>query len=141
MKYFNFLFGILLFFESCKAPDKQPPNIILFFVDDLGWQDTSVPFWNKSTPYNQRYQTPNMERLAAQGIKFTNAYATPVCSPTRVSLMTGMNAARHRVTNWTLLPDQQQPMEKNHPTLGFPDWNYNGIGLDTSTSNTIHATP
>ena len=128
MKYFNFLFGIFLFFESCKEQDKQPPNIILFFVDDLGWQDTSVPFWNKSTPNNQRYQTPNMERLAAQGIKFTNAYATPVCSPTRVSLMTGMNAARHRVTNWTLLPDQQQPMEKNHPILGFPDWNYNGIG-------------
>ena len=47
MKYFNLLFGILLFFESCKEPDKQPPNIILFFVDDLGWQDTSVPFWNK----------------------------------------------------------------------------------------------
>ena len=141
MKNFILLFGLLLFFESCKEPDKQPPNIVLFFVDDLGWQDTSVPFWDKSTPYNQRYQTPNMERLAAQGVKFTNAYATPVCSPTRVSLMTGMNAARHRVTNWTLRPDQQQPMEKNHPTLGFPDWNYNGIGLDTGTSNTIHATP
>ena len=44
-----------------------------------------------------------------------------------------MNAARHRVTNWTLRPDKQQPMEKNHPSLGFPEWNYNGIGLKPTT--------
>ena len=84
---------------SCNKEIK-PPNIVLFFVDDLGWQDTSVPFWNETTHFNQRYHTPNMERLAKEGMKFTQAYATSVCSPTRVSLMTGMNAARHRVTNW-----------------------------------------
>jgi arylsulfatase A-like enzyme len=61
----------------------------------LGWQDTSVPFWDKVTPLNEKYKTPNMERLQAKGVKFTNAYSTPVCSPTRVSLITGMNAARH----------------------------------------------
>lgn len=43
-----------------------------------------------------------METLASQGMKFTQAYACPLCSPTRVSLMTGLNAARHGVTNWTL---------------------------------------
>lgn len=139
-KYLLTLFAIGSFW-GCENPVSQPPNIVLFFVDDLGWQDTSVPFWNKATPWNERYKTPNMERLAAKGVKFTNAYATPVCSPTRVSLMTGMNAARHRVTNWTLRPDQQQPMEKNHPTLGFPDWNYNGIGLEADTPNAVHATP
>jgi hypothetical protein len=48
--------------------------------------------------------------------------------------MTGMNAARHRVTNWTLQPDKLQPMELNHPTLAFPDWNYNGIGPGGSYS-------
>ena len=47
-----------------------------------------------------------MERLAAQGMKFTQAYASAVCSPTRVSALTGMNAARHRVTNWTLRKDR-----------------------------------
>ena len=128
---------------SCQtAKENSPmPNIVMFFVDDMGWQDTSVPFWDQSTDFNRIYQTPNMERLAQKGVKFTNAYATPVCSPTRVSLMTGMNAARHRVTNWTLQPDKLQPMELNHPTLDFPDWNYNGIGLDAATPNAAHAKP
>ena len=116
------------------------PNIILFMVDDMGWQDTSVPFWNEKTPFNLTYETPNMERLANQGVKFTQAYATPVCSPTRVSLMTGMNAARHRVTNWTLHRDVSQPMEDNHNKLSFPKWNVNGISPVSGDPNAVHAT-
>lgn len=144
MKYFISLLFLTCLVLSCKTSKKsitQPPNIVLFFVDDMGWQDTSVPFWSQRTKFNEIYKTPNMERLAKKGVKFTNAYATPVCSPTRVSLMTGINAARHRVTNWTLRPDQKQPMELNHPTLEFPDWNYNGIGLDSFTPNTAYAKP
>ena len=127
---------------SCQfnRTNKQP-NIILFFVDDLGWQDTSVPFWDKVTPLNEKYKTPNMERLQAKGVKFTNAYSTPVCSPTRVSLITGMNAARHRVTNWTLYPDKKQPMELNHPTLDFPKWNFNGVTTDQEVEQAAYATP
>jgi len=134
---------LLIIIGSCgkNLKEKHPPNILLFFVDDMGWQDTSVNFWSQKTPYNEVYRTPNMERLAKKGVKFTNAYATPVCSPTRVSLMTGMNAARHRVTNWTLRPDQKQPMELNHPSLIFPDWNFNGLGLNPSTPNTVYAKP
>ena len=113
--------------KQTESVSKTKPNIVLFLVDDMGWQDTSVPFWDKRTPFNDRYQTPNMERLAAEGMKFTQAYATPVCSPTRISLMTGMNAARHRVTNWTLHKDALQPMETNHKELTFPSWNVNGI--------------
>ena len=78
------------------------PNIILFMVDDMGWQDTSLPFWKEKTPYNEVYETPNMERLARHGMMFTQAYASSISSPSRCSLMTGANAARHRVTNWTL---------------------------------------
>jgi len=130
---------------SCKTTKDQEapkqPNIVLFFVDDMGWQDTSVPFWNQRTAYNDRYRTPNMERLAAEGMKFTQAYATPVCSPTRVSLMTGMNAAKHRVTNWTLRKDALQPMETNHPTLSFPRWNVNGMSAVPGDTNAVHATP
>jgi arylsulfatase A-like enzyme len=81
-----------------------------------------------------------MERLAADGVKFTQAYATAVCSPTRVSLMTGMNAARHRVTNWTLRKDSIQPMEKNHPTLEFPLWNVNGMSPVAGYPKAVHAT-
>ena len=62
------------------------PNIILFVVDDLGWQDTSVQFHTDLTPFNRRYRTPHMEALAARGTKFTQAYASaPVCTPTRTS--------------------------------------------------------
>lgn len=117
------------------------PNIVLFLVDDMGWQDTSVPFWEQETPFNSLYTTPNMERLAAQGMKFTQAYATPVCSPTRISLMTGMNAARHRVTNWTLVKDSIQPMEKHHPSLDFPMWNVNGMSALAGDPKAVHATP
>ena len=51
-------------------PDPRP-NIIFFLVDDMGWQDTSLPFWTQKTMYNERYETPNMERLARQGMMFT----------------------------------------------------------------------
>jgi alkaline phosphatase len=122
-------FTVLSCFEKNKSKNagSDKPNIILFLVDDMGWQDTSVSFWEKKTPYNEIYKTPNMERLASQGVKFTNVYATALCSPTRVSLMSGMNAARHRVTNWTLHKDVNQPMEDNHKILSFPKWNVNGI--------------
>ncbi|TMM58034.1 sulfatase [Maribacter algarum] len=138
-----FFTGVVLIFVSCQSEEIEevPPNIILFLVDDMGWQDTSVPFWTERTPYNDLYHTPNMERLAKEGMKFTQAYATPVCSPTRVSLMTGMNAARHRVTNWTLRKDSIQPMEKNHEALTFPEWNVNGLSPVGGDSKAVHAMP
>ena len=137
------LFWLLSTLSSCESDTlpEAPPNIVLFMVDDMGWQDTSVPFWTRRTPFNDRYRTPNMERLAAEGMKFTQAYATPVCSPTRISLMTGMNAARHRVTNWTLIKDSIQPMERDHPDLQFPFWNVNGMSPVAGDSLAVFAMP
>lgn len=82
------------------------PNILFFLVDDMGVGDTSVPFFYKDgmpqkIPQNDLYRTPNMEKLAVHGRLFTNAYSYSVCSPTRISLMTGLEAPRHRVTTWT----------------------------------------
>lgn len=116
---------------------RAAPNIVLFLVDDMGWQDTSVNFGSEVTPLNRRYRTPNMERLAASGLKFTQAYACSVCSPTRVSLMTGLNAARHRVTNWTLKKNATN--DRPHPTLKFPKWNMNGLCPDPGVEGTIHS--
>lgn len=67
---------------------KTRPNIVFFLADDLGWRDT--------TPYGSTfYETPNIERLARRGMKFTQAYAAnPLCSPTRSSIMTGLFPAR-----------------------------------------------
>ena len=105
--------------------NRQRPNIILFLVDDMGWQDTSVPFWNRETLFNQLYETPNMERLAQQGMKFTQAYACTVSSPSRCSLLSGMNAARHRVTNWTL--ERDTPTDKDDSVIEIPAWHVNGM--------------
>ena len=119
--------GLLPALTSLQAQERQPaarderPNIIFFLVDDMGWQDTSVPFWTKKTFYNERYETPNMERLAREGMVFTQAYTSSVSSPTRVSLLTGANAARHRVTNWTL--ERDKPTDARSETLTLPDWN------------------
>ena len=113
--------------QSTDRPSHQlaRPNIILFMADDLGWQDTSVPFGNERTRLNDLYETPNMQRLASQGMMFTQAYAAPISSPSRCSLMTGANAARHRVTNWTLHKDKSTDAED--AVLAPPEWNVNGI--------------
>ena len=113
------------------------PNIVVFLVDDMGWQDTSVPFHDQVTPFNRRYRTPNMEKLADAGMKFTQAYACCVCSPTRVSLMTGLNAARHRVTNWTLKKNATN--DRRHSRLRFPSWNVNGLSPQPNIPRTVHA--
>jgi len=119
--------------NTVGGANEQRPNIILFMVDDMGWQDTSLPFWNQRTPFNNRYSTPNMERLASQGMMFTQAYACPISSPSRCSLMTGTNAARHRVTNWTF--EKNVSTDLDDDKLSIPAWNYNGITPTAGTSN------
>jgi arylsulfatase A-like enzyme len=116
------------------------PNIIVFLVDDMGWQDTSVPFYSEETPFNKRYHTPNMERLAKRGMKFTNAYSTPVCTPTRVSFLTGMNAAHHRVTNWTN-PMRDVNTDRTDDVFLPVDWNINGASPVNNIPRTLYATP
>ncbi len=115
------------------------PNIIVFLVDDMGWQDTSVPFWVERTDLNKKYHTPHMERLAKQGIKFTNAYATPVCTPTRTSYITGMNAAHHGVTNWTS-PVKNDNTDNADDQLTPANWNINGLSPVAGIPNTVYAT-
>lgn len=130
---------------KCKQHSKQmlpssgkSPNIILFMVDDMGWQDTSLPFWTEPTKYNRIYETPNMERLARQGMMFTQAYACSISSPTRCSLITGTNASRHRVTNWTLQKNKNTNMQSK--LLNLPDWNYNGVCQVAGINNTFQGT-
>ena len=118
--------------------EAKRPNIILFLVDDMGWQDTSLPFWTEKTPYNEMYETPNMERLAEKGMVFTQAYACNISSATRCSLITGANNARHRVTNWTL--ERDKTTDRQSPTIELPDWNYNGVSQVEGTPHTYVGT-
>mgnify|MGYP006278669347 CR=1 FL=1 len=104
----------------------RPPNIVVFLVDDLGWNDSSIDLGLPKDPqYNAHYRTPALERLAREGMRFTQAYATPVCTPSRVSLMTGLSTARHGVTNWTLAPGKDLGVRTAR--LELPDWNCDGL--------------
>jgi arylsulfatase A-like enzyme len=120
---------------SCQS--QQKPNILLFYVDDMGWQDCSLPFHSEETRLNRIYHTPNMEALAAEGMKFTQAYAYAVCSPSRISLMTGMNGARHQVTNWTLRMNRSPDPE--HAEITPPQWNMNGLTQGEEVPLTVQA--
>ena len=107
------------------AADK--PNVVVFLVDDMGPMDTSVPFIvgedgkPKKYPLNDYYRTPSMERLAAKGARLNNFYAMSVCSPTRTSIITGQNSARHQVTQWI------RSEGNNRGQFGPPQWNWTGV--------------
>ncbi|OQX94549.1 hypothetical protein B6I21_09330 [candidate division KSB1 bacterium 4572_119] len=78
----------------CNIFRKKKINFVFILVDDLGWKDTGC--YGSSF-----YETPNIDKLAGAGIRFTNAYAaSPVCSPTRASIMTGKYPARLKITDW-----------------------------------------
>lgn len=108
--------GFALIMNGCAKSQKgeKKPNIIVFLVDDLGWNDTSLELMGESTKYNERYHTPNLEKLADQGITFTNARANAICVPSRVSLMTGQNFMRHQVKG------DLHTMYNNKKSLEFP---------------------
>ena len=121
-----------LFFSLCltlsvSAETGARPNIMVFIVDDMGVMDSSVPFLTdekgqaRRYPLNDFYRTPGMERLADRGIRFSQFYAMSVCSPTRISIMTGQNAARHRATNWI------NPRQNNAGSNGPESWNWAGL--------------
>ncbi len=80
--------------SSGALPQTDQPNIVLLLADDMGW--TAPACYGSDT-----HETPNIDRLSMQGIKFTNAYAAcPVCSPTRASIVTGKYPARLHLTDW-----------------------------------------
>ena len=81
----------------CMAEEKRP-NILIFLVDDLGWNDTSLPMSGEKTKYNNRYKTPNLERLAQEGMMLTNAHAQALSVPSRASLITGQNSIHNGIS-------------------------------------------
>ena len=89
----------------------KKPNFVFILVDDLGWIDTGC--------YGSKfYETPNIDRLAAEGMRFTDAYAAcAVCSPTRAAVMTGRYPARLGVTDWIRARFQggKIPADKKNP--------------------------
>ena len=79
---------------AATSPEEEAPNVVLILVDDLGWMDLSCQG-------SEVYRTPNIDRIAAEGARFTDFYAAAaICSPTRAAVQTGRYPARVGVTDW-----------------------------------------
>jgi len=120
MTYLRFLpacLGVLVFVGLWTSmaslhgadPAVQKPNVVLIFVDDLGYGDIG-PFGNT------KIKTPHLDRMAAEGRKFTSFYATPVCSMSRACLMTGCYNARVSVPG-VLFPKDSRGLHPDEITL------------------------
>ena len=108
--------AVILAFTACSSDETAPAepgkklNFLVLLVDDLGWTDLGVYG-------SDLYETPAIDQLAADGVRFTNAYAAcTVCSPSRAAMMTGKYPGRTRVTDW--IRGHQKPYAK----LSVPDW-------------------
>ncbi len=94
IKYFLIII-VIPFFQSFCFKEEKPPNIVFILIDDLGWADVKVNFPGSF------YNSPNIDRLAKEGVLFTQAYsAHPVCSPTRAAIITGKHPNRVGITDW-----------------------------------------
>ncbi|MBQ5701761.1 MAG: sulfatase [Alistipes sp.] len=131
---------------GCSKSDDRP-NIVMFLIDDMGWADSSIAFGDEVYPRNEIFNTPNMERLAEQGVLVSSAYVSSTSSPTRNSIMTGMNSARSAHTNYgakfkdtpTDGGDKLEVLEND--CLVPTNWNYNGVDPTGVTNNAAYATP
>lgn len=126
MKTLPFCLPILCFAISATAAPVERPNIVFLLSDDQDWTGLSVQM-HPDLPNSKSdfYRTPNLEKFAAQGMRFSAAYSpAPVCSPTRISLQTGMSPAK---LGWT----KAAPAEDGHRLIEGA--NRKSIRLDETT--------
>lgn len=110
---------LLFFFLTASSFAAEKPNVIFMMADDMGMGDTSAYQDFTGNADDVQVHTPNMERLARMGVRYTDAH-TPSsrCSPTRYGLLTGRYPWRNRLKHWVLFGSQGDPMiERDRPTL------------------------
>ena len=105
------LVGLSLLF-SCEK-EIERPNIILILADDFGYMDCNAYAQRTlgTDPAEMFYETPNLDRLAAEGFSFSKAYANQLCSPTRAAILTGKYAGRLGFT--TAMPERRTYYNQN----------------------------
>jgi len=104
--------------RSGGAPSQRNPNVLIFLADDLGWHDVGF--------HSSEIRTPNIDRLASEGVRFERAYSFPVCSPTRSGLMTGRSPMRLGVAYTVIRPwsDYGVPVRERFMPQAFHDAGY-----------------
>lgn len=97
--------------RPAEAAEKRPPNFVIIFVDDQGYEDLGC--------YGaEKIKTPRVDRMAAEGIRFTDFYvAAPLCSPSRAALLTGCYPTRIGMGNWVLRPNSNKGIHPDEVTL------------------------
>ena len=93
---------------QAQAKETKKPNIIFILADDLGYAEIGC---NGA----DHYKTPNIDKLASDGIRFTHAYANPLSGPSRAALLTGRYPFRTGATNQDACSEVFQPTEKMIP--------------------------
>ncbi|HAV14004.1 MAG TPA: N-acetylgalactosamine 6-sulfate sulfatase (GALNS) [Opitutae bacterium] len=131
MKALNYLLcSLFLFAHGIIASEK--PNVIMIIVDDMGWRDLGCYG-------SELYQTPHIDKLAANGLSYSNSYASsPLCTPTRASILTGQTVGRLRITTpeGHLTKNNLEAKERDTAAPGYPMTNpetANRLPLDSIT--------
>lgn len=123
MSMLKFIYGLFLVSTVFSSPAvaQNHPNVLFILIDDFGWKDVG---YNGST----FYETPRIDSLARQWMRFDHCYTpSPMCSPTRVSILTGKNPARHGVTQWLAGRDTFYGREGETPRVYCPVPQSSGI--------------
>jgi arylsulfatase A-like enzyme len=134
MKTRRLLSAMALATLCTTAHAQTQPNILFIMADDLGWADTSNTLTTMGMP-SDFYETPTLDRLAAEGIAFTNAYANPTCAPTRTALLSGAYAPRSTNNVYTVNPQD----DDGTSLLVNAAQGTNGNNVALSASTTTHA--
>jgi hypothetical protein len=95
-----FFYLSLIFVYVCNAGsifENQNHNVVLIIADDMGFENLSMNKNENNNPQSEFPSTPNLDSLAAQGVRFTRAFAEPVCSSSRATLLTGRHPFRHGI--------------------------------------------
>ncbi|MCB1695528.1 MAG: sulfatase-like hydrolase/transferase [Halioglobus sp.] len=128
MRQFRYLFVALLWLCSTSPSyATEPPNIVIFVADDLGWADVGFR--------GSKIQTPNLDKLAAEGMQLNRFYTTPICSPTRAALMTGRDPIRLGVAYSVILPWDSGGI---HTSEHFMPQSFKAAGYQTAMMGKWH---
>ncbi|MBR1637527.1 MAG: sulfatase-like hydrolase/transferase [Bacteroidales bacterium] len=155
--FLKYSLGLAFAATGCQRSDNRP-NIIFFLADDFGWTDTQVAFGPEVYPQNERHHTPQFVQMASEGAIFTQAYACPLSSPTRSSILTGVHSACTHITNplgslrgaetACRTPDDSPWATVDSLAAGCldtPHWALNGVNPDLPDSlnieDSFYATP